>query len=163
MRRASSTCSGSPPCDAHARASASSPHPRSSNAVDSSSGITWNGLAHDRQTVTRLMSPLSHTTRSLASTTTAWTRWWDSTRSPRVATTSRSSCITNRRVLGNDRGAGDREDDTAQHKGAADERERRRHFANTGDERRNERGADGFAERGHVHHVRGQVLEGPVE
>src|SRR6185437_9727816 len=109
------------------------------------------------------MSPLPHTTRFFASTTTACTRWRDSTRSPRVATTSRSSCITNRRLLGNDRGASHREDNTAQHERAADERERRRHFANAGDERRDERGADGFAERRHVHHVRGQVLEGPIE
>ena len=48
------TCSGSPPCDAHASASSSSPHPISSKPPDAMSGITWNGLAHDRHMVTVL-------------------------------------------------------------------------------------------------------------
>ena len=46
------TCSGSPPCDAQASASWSSPQCSSSKPPDSRSGITWNGFAHERHELT---------------------------------------------------------------------------------------------------------------
>ncbi len=49
MAAASATCSGSPPCDAQLSATCSSPHPTASNPPASAKGITWKGLAHERQ------------------------------------------------------------------------------------------------------------------
>jgi len=68
------TCSGSPPCDAQASASSSSPQARLSNPPLSMSGMIWNGFAHDRQCVTMDESRAAATGVPDALTTAACTR-----------------------------------------------------------------------------------------
>ncbi len=93
MRSAIAMCSGSPPCEAHASASSSSPHPTASNPPDDSNGSTWNNFEHDRHIATSDGSRATAMTVSPGPTTAACTRWRDSMLAPRVTTTSRASCL----------------------------------------------------------------------
>jgi hypothetical protein len=76
---------------AQARASWSSPQRARSKPPVARSGMTWKGLAHERQKVTSVGSPAAAISAPLASTTAACTRWRDSITRPRVAITSRVS------------------------------------------------------------------------
>src|SRR5215208_1688056 len=160
MACAIDTCSGSPPCEAQASASWSSPQARASKPPLWMRGMIWNGFAHERQCVTSDGSRAAPTSAPEALTTAACTRWRDSTIVPRVTMTSSESWSMPRRARwvspkdnGARRGIGlapRREQNADQDDHAADERHGPGHLANTGEERGDERCANGLSEQREV-------------
>src|SRR5690606_956078 len=93
MEDATSTCLGSPACDAQARAISRLPKPYASAAPLSMSGSAWMAFTAERGKTGRAMSPIVTTSFPSASTTATAPRWRLSTTLPRSISTSTGFAI----------------------------------------------------------------------
>jgi hypothetical protein len=78
-------------------ASASVPKPYSSNRPEATNGASWNGLALERVKANWSGSPMDAIREPSGATTATDPRWTDSTRPPRVTSTSAGGAVADRR------------------------------------------------------------------